>query len=128
MILRTLLFLTLLVPAVVNARVEPLASDKCAILGITCSGADDDAITVYAWIDTIMFILLGLVGLIAVIAVIYGGVRYILSGGDEDAAKDAKRIILYAVIGLIVIGLSAAIVNFVIELFSAQSPTPLPLI
>ncbi len=67
-----------------------------------------------AGIRTIINVFLTLSGLIAVIVIIYGGLRYVLSRGDEQEAATAKNVILYAVIGLIVIGLSAAIVNFAI--------------
>lgn len=72
-------------------------------------------------IRTIVNILLILASLAAVIMIIYGGVRYIISRGDEDEAAAAKNTILYAVIGLIVIGLSAAIANFVINAISSPS-------
>lgn len=68
-------------------------------------------------IRTIVNVFLSLTGFVAVIVIIYGGAQYILSRGDEDQAKTAKQVILYAVIGLIVIGLSAAIVNFAIRAF-----------
>lgn len=55
-----------------------------------------------------------LAGLVAAVIIVYGGVKYIISRGDEEGAADAKNTILYAVIGLIVIGLAAALVNFVI--------------
>lgn len=54
-------------------------------------------------------------GLVAAAFIVYGGVRYIISRGDEDAAEEAKATILYAVIGLIVIGLAAALVNFIVR-------------
>lgn len=69
-------------------------------------------------IRTIINVLLIFASLVAVIMIIYGGVRYMISRGDEDEAAAAKNTILYAVIGLIVIGLSAAIVNFVIGAIS----------
>lgn len=69
-------------------------------------------------IRTIINILLILASLVAVIMIVYGGVRFVISRGDEDEAATAKNIILYAVIGLIVIGLSAAIANFVIGAIS----------
>jgi len=59
-------------------------------------------------------ILLSLAGLVAVIYLIYGGFRYITSRGDEDEAAEAKNVIIYAIIGLIVIGISAVIVRFII--------------
>lgn len=59
--------------------------------------------------------LLVIVGIAAAIYLIIGGVRYITSQGDEGQTEQAKNTILYALIGLIVIGLAAAIVNFVIN-------------
>lgn len=60
-------------------------------------------------------IFLILVGVVATIILIYGGVQYIISRGDDGAVEKAKNTILYSVIGIIVIGLAAAIVNFVIR-------------
>ena len=55
------------------------------------------------------------VGIISVIMLIYGGLRYIISGGDSKKVTDAKNTIMYAIIGLIIAILSYAIVNFVIS-------------
>lgn len=60
---------------------------------------------------------LALIGLAAAIYIIISGIRYISSSGDDGDAKKAKNGILYAVIGLVVIGLAAMIVNFVIATF-----------
>lgn len=54
------------------------------------------------------------VGLISVIMLVYGGLRYITSGGDSKKVTDAKNTILYAIIGLIICVLSYAIVTFVL--------------
>jgi hypothetical protein cdiviTM7_00647 len=56
-----------------------------------------------------------IVGLISVIMLVYGGIRYILSGGDSKKVTDAKNTILYAIIGLIISLLAFAIVNFVLN-------------
>ena len=55
------------------------------------------------------------VGIISVIMLIYGGLRYVVSGGDSKKVTDAKNTILYAIIGLIISILAFAIVNFVIN-------------
>ena len=55
------------------------------------------------------------VGIISVIMLIYGGLRYVISGGDSKKVTDAKNTIMYAIIGLIIAILSYAIVNFVIN-------------
>ena len=62
----------------------------------------------------IINVLLILAAVFAAIFLVLGGVRYITSQGSQDQVDQAKNTILYAVIGLIVIGLSAAIVNFVV--------------
>lgn len=56
-----------------------------------------------------------IVGAIAVIMLIWGGLRYITSGGDSKKITDAKNTILYAIIGLIIAFLSFAIINFVLN-------------
>lgn len=59
-------------------------------------------------------IMLFAIGILAVIMIIWGGIRYVLSGGDSSAISAAKKTILYAVVGLVVAILAYAIVNFVI--------------
>ncbi len=63
-------------------------------------------------------ILLYLIGAISVIMIIFGGFRYITSGGKSENITAAKNTIMYAVIGIIIALLSYAIVNFVITALS----------
>ena len=58
--------------------------------------------------------ILGIVGLVAVVMVIMGGISYMTSAGDASKVKKGKDTILYGIIGLVIIGLAFAIVNFVI--------------
>ncbi len=62
-------------------------------------------------------------GIIAVIFIIVGGVRYITSQGDEKGVEGAKNTILYAVIGLVVVVLAFAIVNFVLQGVATGKPS-----
>ncbi len=55
------------------------------------------------------------IGAISVLMLIYGGVRYTISGGDTKAVTDAKNTVLYAIIGIIVSLMAYAIVNFVLD-------------
>ena len=59
-------------------------------------------------------IALYLIGAISVLMLIYGGIRYTISGGDSKNVTAAKNTILYAIVGIIVAILAFAIVNFVI--------------
>ena len=58
-------------------------------------------------------ILIYIVGAVAVIMLIIGGLRYVVSQGDSAAVKQAKDIILYGVIGVIVAIVAYAIVHFI---------------
>lgn len=68
--------------------------------------------------NTIVNILLFLIGAISVIMLIYGGIRYTISGGDSGNVTAAKNTILYAIVGLIVAFLAYAIVNWVLGALS----------
>ena len=72
--------------------------------------------------NTILYI----VGIVSVIMLIWGGVRYILSGGDSKKVTDAKNTILYAIIGLIISILAFAIVNFVLNAIGIDASTSIP--
>ena len=58
--------------------------------------------------------IIGICGLIAVVYIVIGGINYMTSAGDAGKIKKARDTILYAVIGLIVVALAFALVNFVI--------------
>lgn len=65
---------------------------------------------------TITNFFLGFLGLAAVIMVIYGGVRYVTSAGEEEGATKGKKAVTYAVIGIIIVLTSYALVNTLITL------------
>lgn len=66
---------------------------------------------------TITNVLLFIIGAIAVIMLIIGGIRYVVSAGDQAAVTGAKNTILYSVVGIIVALLAYAVVNFVVAAF-----------
>jgi hypothetical protein len=61
------------------------------------------------------------VGIISVVMLIFGGLRYVISGGDSKKVTDAKNTIMYAIIGLIISILAFAIVNFVINAVGGEA-------
>lgn len=90
-------------------------STKCAVNAITPAGVPTELFGNTGIITNITNTLLAVVGIIAVVMLIYGGIRYIISGGDQKKVTDAKNTILYAIIGLIISLLSYAIINFVLN-------------
>jgi RsiW-degrading membrane proteinase PrsW (M82 family) len=64
-------------------------------------------------IISVINLLLGLVAVLALAALVWASIMYILSLGDESRAEKAKKIILYAIIGVLLSGLSFLILNVV---------------
>ena len=80
--------------------------------GTNQSGTGDlytDLRTIINWVTMI-------VGILAVIMIIYGGVMMMISMGDPGRNKKARDTILYGIIGLIIVLLAYAIVNFILNI------------
>ena len=78
-------------------------------------------------IANIIRIMLALSGTVALIYLIYGGYQYVTSGGNAEQAVIARQTILNAIIGLIVIFASYAIISFVMKAYLQGSiPSPAP--
>lgn len=54
------------------------------------------------------------VGFIAVVMIIFGGVKYITSGGDSGNVSGAKNTIVFAIVGLVIVALAQVLVRFVL--------------
>lgn len=59
--------------------------------------------------------ILGFITIVAVLMLIWGGIQYLTAAGDEAAVEGAKHTITYAIIGLVVVGISYAIVVVVVN-------------
>jgi len=57
---------------------------------------------------------LGFISLVAVLGIIWGGVIYLVSVGEEDKMQTGKKAIQYSIMGLVVAGISYAIVNVIV--------------
>jgi hypothetical protein len=54
-----------------------------------------------------------LVGAVSVIMIIVGGFKYVTSNGDANQTKSAKDTVMYALIGLLLVGFAQTLVRFV---------------
>ena len=62
-------------------------------------------------VQTIINWLLIFGGALAVIAIVYSGILYITSGADATRAETAKKNLIWAIIGIVVILLAYMIIN-----------------
>lgn len=56
-----------------------------------------------------------IIGIISVFTILLAGMNYITSGGDAGKTKTARERIMYAVIGLVIVGLAEIIVQFALN-------------
>ncbi|MDD2807268.1 MAG: hypothetical protein PHW95_01955 [Patescibacteria group bacterium] len=66
-------------------------------------------------IMNVVNVLLGFLGILAIIIILWGGFRWLTSGGSEEKVGEAKKIITAGIIGLVIIFVSFAIASFVIS-------------
>ena len=84
--------------------------------------ADLDAFhgaSVPAIMGNIISALLSLVGAIFFVMFIWGGVNWLWAGGDSEKVKKAQKALTNAVIGLIIVAASYAIVTNIVSLIAA---------
>lgn len=77
------------------------------------TGVDDSAIKTIAAKITNTFSII--VGAASIIMIIYGGFRYITSGGESGRVGAAKNSLLYAIVGLVIVAIAQLIVHFVLN-------------
>lgn len=56
---------------------------------------------------------IGIISLVAVVVIVFAGQRFLSAAGDPGRIKQAKDMILYAGVALVIAALAFAIVNFV---------------
>jgi hypothetical protein len=101
---------TLSLPALAGTSNLDLGINVASNIGLGAANPKDVAVN-------IIHIVLGFLGLIAVIMILIGGFKWMTAGGNEDSVGEAKKIIIAAVIGLVIILAAWAITNFVITEF-----------
>lgn len=104
-----------------------------AAAGDYCYSGTDTLIPVPCFFDTgladadsfgelviaIIQILLYIVASISVLFLIIGGFRYVTAHGNEEAAEGAKKTMIHAIIGLVIVILSFAIIAIITNILIA---------
>ena len=89
--------------------------DAKGVLNAACAGQDLTLGQVLGFVVTIAFVI---AVLIALFFLLWGGIKWITSGGDKGGVEAARNQIIAAVIGLIIVFLSFFILNLVLGLFN----------
>jgi hypothetical protein len=81
----------------------------------TAAGGGNRGSNLFTAVRLVTNILSIVVGLVAVIMIVIGGFKYITSSGDTGKTASAKGTIIYALIGLFIVGVAQLIVNLVLR-------------
>lgn len=107
-------------PSVAYAVTDAIQPGLCSGANIDVSGKSTTCPSTGAsGLNTLLVkvvnIFSAVVGVIAVLMIIFGGLKYITSGGDSSNVSTAKNTIIYAIVGLVIVALAQIIVRFVLS-------------
>jgi len=108
----------LLAVAPSHAHAANAINDACQGVGLTSGGggcSTGSGKSLSGVLKAIVNILSAIVGVAAVIMIVLGGLRYVTSAGDANNVSAAKKTIIYALVGLVIVAMAQVIVHFVIK-------------
>lgn len=100
------------------AAYDPFSRVNCGKAGdsTVCNRTGQDPVTgPNGVIRKVTQVIATIAGAAAVIIIVLSGIRYITSGGDAEGVSRAKKTIIFAAVGLIVIVMAQALINFVLN-------------
>lgn len=117
--LSTASFLTLALPAFADTNVNPCpsaASGGGLNFNLLC-----DARLNPGFIGSVITLIFVIATLIALAFLIFGGIQWILSGGDKTKVEAARGTIVAALVGLVIVFLAFFIINFLLTIFGLNN-------
>ncbi len=107
-----LLALPLLASAVTNPF--ETAGKNAEAIG-TEAGIGGGETDIFVIVGRIINVVLGFLGMVLLFYFLYGGFKWMTSGGEEEGVEQAKTMIKNAVIGLVIVMASYALSGFVLD-------------
>ena len=96
---------------------EDVCAGVTAASGEPCNESSGGA-SVSKAVEVALRILQVVAGVLAVFYLISSGIKFITSQGSSDGVKSAKNTIIYTAIGIVVVLISQAIIQFVLARFN----------
>lgn len=87
-----------------------------------CSDATNGQKDVGTLIGSIINILSWVIGIAAVIVIILSALKYITSGGDSNKTGEAKKTLIYALVGLLIAALAQFVIYFTVNTAKTGCP------
>jgi len=90
-------------------------SDACnGIESVGSNGCKNSGSAIPKLMSTLLNILSFFAGFVAVVMIMIGGFQFVTANGDSGKITSARMTIIYALVGLVVVLMSQAIVHFVL--------------
>lgn len=118
----TLAYFISAVPAFAQTSVDPCPESGGVDFDILCRINPDGGL-----IGSLVTAAFVVAALIALFFLIFGGVKWILSGGDKAGVEAARNMIVAALVGLVIVFLSYFILNILFSFFNLGSISDLTL-
>jgi hypothetical protein len=90
----------------------------------SCATDTNSSTSIQGILSLVINIFSLVVGFVAVIMIIFGGIKYITSGGESSNISGAKNTIVYAIIGLVIVALAQILVHFVLAKTATATGAP----
>jgi hypothetical protein len=78
-------------------------------------GSDTNKTDIPTFLGQIISYSMGVIGSLALVMFIYGGLTWMLSGGNQEHVTKGKNIVIWAALGIVLIFTAYALVRFVIS-------------
>ena len=78
-------------------------------------GCNESPTRITSTVRNIVNLLSAIIGVVSVIVIVVAGFKYVTSAGDASKIASAKNTLIYAIVGLIIVAMSQAIVRFVLQ-------------
>jgi hypothetical protein len=116
----SVIFPTLLQHVAAQTPADEVCAGIATASGTGCNGSNTTLNNVVANGVNILSVVIGIT---AVVMIMVAGFKYVTAGGDSSQLGSAKNTLIYAIIGLVIVGLSQSIVHFVLHA-TTTAPTP----
>lgn len=105
-------FLFIILPIVAKAQNEASGAQFKSCVNIAFSEGVDAWALIQCYSDKIFSFLAALASTLSLVAIIYAGFLYLTSGGNPEKVKTANNAIRGAIVGLVIVALSFAVLMY----------------
>jgi hypothetical protein len=105
-------------PAAVFAQLVPPGPDTSSITNVDTSFNPLMTYTPSMFLRTLINVMLGIAGVVSFVFLLWGGLQWILAGGDKEGTEKARKKITAALIGLAIVFSAYALLFILRTLFN----------